>query len=46
MKFSTYSYGAREPTNKPIVEEQLSLAHKYYNTLVEIELGGLVFMTL
>ena len=34
----TYSYGAKAPVeNEKIVYQQLILAHRYYNTLVEIE---------
>ena len=33
-----YEYGAQAPrTNAPLVAEQMSLAHRYYNTLVELE---------
>ena len=33
-----YEYGAQAPRmNAPLVAEQMSLAHRYYNTLVELE---------
>jgi len=35
-----YEYGALAPTaNLKVVQDQMSLAHRYYNTLIEIERG-------
>jgi len=39
-KFRVYQYGLKAPTeNAELVREQMFLAHRYHNTLIEIERG-------